>query len=153
MVAAERITGLSLTFPSGGDAYFSMGLLQGQPAPMQFPRVGADYFIIDGLSLGGNVGLAFNGGSDETVLLIAPRVGYAFALSERFDFWPRLGVGFLGAFRPGDDYTSGLITLEGMFVWKVNRVVGVEFGPTFDALLASGSEVILGGNAGLVARF
>jgi hypothetical protein len=150
-LAAERLSGLSLAFPPVGNVYFSTHVLTAfNTGPLQDPRIGFDYFVIDGLSIGGNAGFGYNGGNDQIHWLIEPRVGYRFGLSETWDLWPRLGVGILGAGGAGADYTSGLITIEAPFVWKVHPALGVELTPAFDVPLASGSTVVLGATAGLV---
>lgn len=153
-LAAERITGFGLTFPgNGGDVNFNANLLMSGSDIGNFSRVGGDYFVIDGLSIGANLGLSFHGGVSITQLLALPRVGYAFSLSPAIDFWPRLGVGVYGMFGNGGSSTSGLLNLEGMFVWNALPQVGIEFGPTLDVFLASNWPVVLGANAGIVVRF
>ena len=69
--------------------------------PAIYPRTSFDYFVIDGLSLGGSVGFSTasvkvkSGGSsmegDHTAVTFAPRVGYAFGLSDTIWFWLRGG--------------------------------------------------------------
>ena len=74
------------------------------------PRVSLDYAVIQNLTIGGSVILAFTvGGSNETkqgstsvsvdapsqtLFGIAPRVGYTLHLTDLFTFWPRGGFGF-----------------------------------------------------------
>lgn len=155
-VAAERMAGLSISFGGGGDPVFATGLLWGNPGHLQFPRVGLDYFVIDGLSIGGTAGIQYTGnGGGQFVGGILPRVGYAFALSPAIDFWPRGGIGFIGvdnggAFGGGGTY--GVLFLEGPFIWNITPDVGLEFGPALDIQLDSGIAT-LGGNAGIVVTF
>ena len=56
----ERLIGLGIGF-GGNNAQFGMSVLpvSGYTLPLQYPRLGFDYFIIDGLSLGGNLGISF----------------------------------------------------------------------------------------------
>ena len=70
----------------------------------------ADYFIINHLSIGGLVEIASTSGSEDvpinaaqtqsfdlpttTDFTILPRVGYMFALGDRWGIWPRGGLGF-----------------------------------------------------------
>lgn len=67
------------------------------------PRLGFDYFVIDGLSLGTSLGYmqlslqqeqggqSQDLGTQDTVLF-APRIGYALQFGDTFSFWPRAGV-------------------------------------------------------------
>src|SRR5690606_14350833 len=71
------------------------------------PRVGVDYVMDGGLTLGGGIGYASVSGSTEVEgggqsvesdgpaysgLVFAPRVGYAMPLTESIDLWPRGGI-------------------------------------------------------------
>ncbi|OQX67987.1 MAG: hypothetical protein B6A08_12450 [Sorangiineae bacterium NIC37A_2] len=154
-LAAERLTGLSLTFPQQGDVFFSTHLLTAYNfAPgqtfQQNPRIGFDYFVIDGLSLGGSAGLGYNGRNEAVEWSVLPRVGYRFGLSATWDFWPRLGVGIYGIGGTGNNFTTGVISLESPFVWKVHPAIGVELTPALDIGLASGAPIALGGTVGVV---
>jgi hypothetical protein len=72
---------------------------------------GVDYFVIDNLSIGGEVLFALSGGArtdhfgngtpdrtadtqSGTYFGLMPRVGYNIALSNLFSIWPRGGIGF-----------------------------------------------------------
>jgi hypothetical protein len=59
----------------------------------QMPRIGFDYFIINGLSLGGSfvVWTASTDNSSVTDIVLAPRVGYAYMFSDVVGIWPRGG--------------------------------------------------------------
>ncbi|HEX7477123.1 MAG TPA: hypothetical protein VF331_04915 [Polyangiales bacterium] len=65
----------------------------------------ADYFVIDNLSLGaqllfGRTEVAGAASGSETMIRIAPRVGYHISLvPERFGLWPRLELGYETATR------------------------------------------------------
>jgi hypothetical protein len=154
-LGAERLTGFTVAIPSGGSAVFGVNLLM---APVsnaaQFPRITADYFVIDGLSIGGAVGLGYLGGNggDTGAWGILPRIGYAFGVTSALDVWPRLTLG-VGGSMGNNSQVYGTIGLEGAFVWKATQNFGVEFGPTFDVLFGNGSIVSLGANAGFVYRF
>jgi hypothetical protein len=62
----------------------------------QFPRVGLDGFIIDGLSLGGSFVVMHR--SPETTsttdLLVAPRIGFAYMFSRVVGIWPRFSLAY-----------------------------------------------------------
>jgi hypothetical protein len=155
-LSAERITGLTVAFPNGGNTHFGINLLfAGYSNPGQFPRVAADYFIIDGLSLGGSVGVSYmgqtGGGGDAGQWGILPRIGYAFQITSGLDFWPRLTLGVGGIFQ---EAVYGFLGLEGAFIWKATPNFGVEFGPTFDVMFGGQPGwTALGANAGFVYRF
>ena len=127
-VSAERLTGLVRstveveTEMGGGTATFTssstnfhllihpVGTSGGDETAFggySFPRIGADYFVIDRLSLGAALGyfsvattseLEAGGTSmdvgDVTLsgFLLAPRVGYAVMFNDTVGIWPRGGV-------------------------------------------------------------
>lgn len=51
-----------------------------------------DYFVIDNLSIGGQVSYATNNDGETKTLSVAPRVGYNIALGDDFSIWPQLTV-------------------------------------------------------------
>jgi hypothetical protein len=59
-------------------------------------RPALDYFVVDRLSVGGAVQFDFASGGpgnpDSTTFEIAPDVGYEFALSDTWSFWPQASV-------------------------------------------------------------
>jgi len=67
-------------------------------------RPAIDYFVLNNVSVGGFVGLDYTSTSagHTTSFAIGPRVGYNFAFSERFSFWPKLGF----------SYTSSSVTSD-----------------------------------------
>jgi opacity protein-like surface antigen len=112
----ERVTGVfwnrlqleddNVTETSTGTdiALFGNGVL---PNPHTMPRLGLDYFVIEGFSLGGSLvywrtsgetenetAAASNTSDDPTIsqFLIHPRVGYSFVIDETFAVWPRAGI-------------------------------------------------------------
>lgn len=150
-IAAERLSGLSLSFPQAGNVYFSTHLITAhRPAYFQDPRIGFDYFVIDGLSLGGTAGLGYRGDQSAASFSILPRVGYRFGISSSIDFWPRLGIGIYGDIFDGGSFTTGVIALDAPFVWQMIPALGLEFGPALDVGLASGATIVLGGTVGVV---
>lgn len=70
-----------------------------------FPRMGVDFFIADGISIGAALGFAYTTFDDDIpalapadhvwAFLAAPRVGYALSFGEVFGIWPRIGVTWL----------------------------------------------------------
>jgi hypothetical protein len=130
------------------------------PLGYSFPRIAADYFVIDGLSVGGSLGLYTHSGSLEvefmgeseendtgsiTGFLFEPRVGYAFMFSEMIGIWPRGGITYLSESAENADNdersSSALaITLECPLV--INPVPHVVFGigPTLDLGVTGSTE-------------
>lgn len=79
--------------------------------PYMMPRLSFDYFVIDGLSVGGSIGYATMGGEtkpekrpagvalgesedlpDSNLFAFAPRVGYAYMFNDIIGIWPRGGI-------------------------------------------------------------
>lgn len=67
----------------------------------------ADYFVINGLSVGGFVGFdyATSGDNDSSRFSIGPRVGYNFPFSDLVSIWPKAGFSFA--------HTSSTVTVVG----------------------------------------
>lgn len=120
---------------------------------IQYPRVAFDYFIIDGLSIGGSAGFSFHTAGDTVGFSLLPRVGYAFELSRTFEFWPRAGFGVFVVDSDAGGNSSGVLTLDGMFVWEMVPHALLEFGPFFEAAFADQWPIELGGTAGIAIEF
>jgi hypothetical protein len=104
-LGAERITGMfhSSEKIGGGNSSGTTALaLLGNTADSlvaqawQFPRIGLDGFIIDGLSLGGSLTVIHRDfeNSSATDVLVAPRVGFGFMFSRVVGIWPRGGISY-----------------------------------------------------------
>jgi hypothetical protein len=131
--------------------------------PWVAPRIGFDYFIIDGLSLGGSIVYASTStdGSvdvgntsndldkvDSTAFVIAPRVGYAFMFTPVVGLWPRGGLSYWSITQdtnpPGNNPTdefkaSGLtFSAEAMLVIAPVEHAAFLVGPTLDFPILSG---------------
>src|SRR4051812_16058856 len=112
-LGAERLTGMFHTDEKIGNGVSqgttSIALLGNTASgtvaeAWQFPRVGLDGFIIDGLSLGGSfvvIHRALEAGS-ATDLLIAPRIGFAYMFSRVVGIWPRFSIGYWNQWRNSD---------------------------------------------------
>ena len=112
----ERVTGVfwnsfkletdTTTITSTGTdiALFGNGV---ESSPHSLPRLGLDYFVIEGFSLGGSLvywrssgetesetpaGSATTDNPTTSQFLIHPRVGYSFVIDETFAVWPRAGI-------------------------------------------------------------
>ncbi|MEO8900716.1 MAG: hypothetical protein ABI488_03665 [Polyangiaceae bacterium] len=59
-------------------------------------RPAVDYFFANNVSIGGFVGLDYTSasGAHSTTFAIGPRIGYNLAFSDKFSFWPKLGVSY-----------------------------------------------------------
>ncbi len=149
--SVERLVGVGLELGNGSANLITSVLPNGSAVSLQFPRAGFDYFIIDGLSLGGNAGLSLNTyGNTSLGYLIAPRIGYAFQFTDTIDLWARGGLGVYGS---GNGNAQALLTGECMFLWNFMDPLSLEFGPALDIALGGRGIVSLGGNAGVVLEF
>ncbi|WP_394846506.1 hypothetical protein LZC95_03455 [Pendulispora brunnea] len=132
------------------------------------PRVSLDYAIIDHLTLGGSVFVAFdlshetkseeNGRSvsvdqaKESFFGFAPRVGYVLPLSASVAFWPRGGVSYIRrSFQSPQvndaDFSASIdqfaLDLEPMFVLSPVPHFGITVGPNIDIPITGTSKVDL----------
>jgi hypothetical protein len=123
------------------------GPLAPQLSPFDTPRLAFDYFVIDGLSVGGSLGYASGSDdsedflsqppaatpSDYSAFVFAPRAGYVFMFSDVAGIWPRGGFTY-HTFGVDEAFgESGLaLTVEAMFVLTPVQHFGILVGPTFD---------------------
>lgn len=167
-IGAERVTGFASTdtegeLESGGltldidGKTTSFSLLASDPrTPFASPRVGFDYFVIDGLSIGGFVAYIStdaeleveNVSTDEektTVFAFGPRVGYAYMFSDVVGIWPRGGFTYLSSETEdaNDDETQFSLfafSAEAMLVVAPVPHAAFIFGPTLDFTIDGGGE-------------
>lgn len=132
------------------------------------PRLALDYFVIEGLSLGGSfvyMNRSLSGESDagsvdigsEQTLFVHPRVGYAIPFDETFSFWPRAGLAFHSLTQTTDaigtqpesevSFTSTNLTLEGMFGISPMSHFAILVGPYVYFGLGGSRETDPGGGA------
>jgi hypothetical protein len=107
-LSIERVAGFSSAniSPDDMDGDVSANVLSLTGAiqnPAAGPRLGFDYFIPGGLTLGVGVGYTRISGEADgkdigkaNLYLLSPRIGYRVALSEQFDLIPRGGLSFIG---------------------------------------------------------
>lgn len=123
--------------------------------------VGFHYFIINGLSLGGNLGYESRSGSYQvpagpagatvkydlgngSTFIFEPKVGYALMLSDMFGFWFRGGLGVAVADQhtsyqstiPEDKYTFWMFSANVLFCIMPVDHVGFYVGPGMDLSFA-----------------
>lgn len=121
-----------------------------------FPRMGFDFFIADGLSIGAALGYAYTTFDDDNPALVpgdnvwaflaAPRVGYALSVGEGFGIWPRVGVTWIWATNNITDDTSEdadrfALTAEVPFVISVVEHFAFLIGPTLDLGIAGSNTL------------
>jgi hypothetical protein len=150
------------TSPTGGDDInvtnrqgFLVGTTVDSFSP-RIPQVGAHYFIIPSLSIGGTIGYEGRGGShtpppngpiqpasipkdDASTFVFNPKVGYVLPLTSMFGFWFRggLGVYHFGQSdgidaRNKDGFTFWFVSLDALFVFTPVQHVGFYLGPQGD---------------------
>lgn len=165
-IAVERITGLYFNrettkagdLPEQTTKTTHLALLgNGSSTPSDMPRAAFDYFVIDGLSLGGAVTYmsdAITDGPTQKLFLISPRVGYAYAFDDTFSVWPRAAFTYAHASQAqsvpnasgGTDQVTASInatqlTLEGMVGISPIKHVAFLAGPYVDLGLGGSVSV------------
>lgn len=171
-VGAERMMGYSRSSQSSEDdsgestrTYSNFSFL-GRPfaglgTPYGTPRIGVDYFPIDGLSVGGSLvymrlgssyeqepsmGPSTESSSSTNIWLFAPRVGYALMFNDSVGIWPRGGVTYLNMSSHDDDddsESSGsmlALSVEAPFLFAPRDNIAITAGPTIDYGLSTSSE-------------
>jgi hypothetical protein len=99
------------------------------------PRAAIDFFLTDGLSLGGSVAYySWSGDTDRNGFLLYPRVGYGMGLGQSVTFWPRGGITYFSEEAPGGNpkYDQVAMSFEAMFVLWPRRDWGIQIAPTLD---------------------
>jgi hypothetical protein len=115
----------------------------------------ADYFVISGLSLGANVIFGVlspahgntGSGVSETLFGIAPRVGYALALTDTIAFWPKVYFGYLtlsvsssggnGVANPSSGENATAIGIFAPFMFQPAPHFLLGIGPNFSTQLSN----------------
>lgn len=148
-VGVERLFGVSHTWASadaGGPSQTTsvgIGLAYQAPAGYDTARVGADYLLELGLSLGSSLGYATFDLENEArhvrqdYWVVAPRVGWLFQLQPSLALWPRAGLTLL---MPGRQPSSDLAaaTLEIPVVWLLSGTpIGLSAAPHLELGLPS----------------
>jgi len=101
----------------------------------------ADYFVIDNLSVGGQVLLGFGSysppapaqGGTTTVYGIAPQIGYNLGLTDSISFWPKLYFAYVGSSTSnnGGSTSSGTIGIFAPFLFHIATHFYAGVGPDF----------------------
>jgi hypothetical protein len=125
-------------------------------SPFAGPRASFDYFLIDGLSLGGSIyywtvsgeTTGPNGFSnnlpDQNAFQIAPRVGYALMFNDWVGWWPRGGFSFFtvgGATQQTDQRDTGVaFDADLPFVFIPVEHAAILVGPALDVSLGASGK-------------
>lgn len=132
----------------------TMGIGVGTVNPFAVPRLGVDYILDNGISLGGGVGFArwsgssANGSRSEDIgsiflYTLTPRVGYRVPISKSVDVIPRVGLTLAGAsISEGSGNSSQSIFavglgLEAPFACRITDSFHILVAPAFDVTLAA----------------
>ena len=134
-------------------------------SPYSTPRIGIDFFPIDGLSFGGSITYVSESGETErespagsqtqdadpsSGFLISPRVGYGIMFSDLFGIWPRAGITYFTTSSENrnaqgqttsETNVNGLaLTVEVPLILSPIDHVGFTIGPTLDIPLSGSAE-------------
>jgi len=140
---------------TGGFSFLTSNL--GHQTVFDAPRVALDYAIINNLTIGGSVFVAFDVSNDLTTKVngqstsvdqakgtywgFAPRVGYVIPLTRAVAFWPRGGISYISGksqYPSSNDNDSSVkqdqfaLDLEPVFVLSPAQHFGITVGPVFD---------------------
>ncbi|HEY1691591.1 MAG TPA: hypothetical protein VGG39_05500 [Polyangiaceae bacterium] len=111
-----------------------------------------DYFVIDSLSLGADLLVEIlspshenpapgttstNPGGQDTLLGIAPRVGYDLRLSDAFTFWPKVYFAYATLSGPGGGANSETLGVFAPFLWHPVPHFFLGLGPNFSTQLGN----------------
>jgi opacity protein-like surface antigen len=169
VIGAERLTGLFFDkiHQEEGDAeqdysYTTISLLGNngeapEGSPSNTPRLGFDYLVTDGLSVGGSLFYITRSGeadgdladgdlASSNLFYFNPRVGYAYAFDDTFAIWPRAGIGWAsGKVESGAGDTelsasSLQLTIEGNLVVSPFEHFAIVGGPFIDFGLSGSVE-------------
>jgi hypothetical protein len=124
--------------------------LFGSPASSltNIPRLALDFFVVESFSVGGSLMYLSRSSEVETddettdlgtdtLWMIHPRVGFAYAIDETFSIWPRLGITYVSSTSESDNgdktTTSGLeLTGDVMFGISPFSHFAILVGPFLD---------------------
>ncbi len=144
-LSAERLMGVFranekvANNASAGTTVFGL-FGNGASNAFQSPRVGLDGFIVDGLSLGGSLGIVHIARENDssTGILIAPRVGYAYMFSDVVGIWPRGGLSYWTASTSPDNGPGSFsqhdfaFNLDVPLIIAPNQHFAITIGPILD---------------------
>jgi hypothetical protein len=155
VLSAEQLFGYTYrrTSFTGGHSSTNTFSLLADPlgigaAAYMWPRLGFDYFVMRGISLGGAASFfrSTTGNTNTTFFELAPRVGYDLPIGPFLSAWPRLGFTYVHA----STVNYSAISLEVPFVVAFSQHLAGLVVPTFDlGVSGSGSNGLKYTDAGL----
>jgi hypothetical protein len=165
-LAIERVGGLAYAKASSNDdsvSVFTIGVGVGTVNPYALPRVGVDYVLKSGLTLGAALGVArwsasatSNSASSDvgsiTLYTLTPRIGYRLALTPHIDFTPRLGGQIVGgsvsngAGSADASVFSFGIGADAPFAFRITDSFHILAGPAIDVTLTASASASNGGS-------
>jgi hypothetical protein len=164
-IAFDRATispdqGGDITYKATNIALFGNPGGGGQAPSMMIPRLSLDYFVAEGISVGGSL-LYFTqstetetdagsaDGPTTSTFAISPRVGYAMAFDETFSLWPRAGITYFSSKSESDSATgtgTDTRTVSGLDL-TVEAMVGISPIENFAILVGPYVDLGLSGTA------
>lgn len=151
---------LSYTARSAGDVVDSSGRsaksrIEAGLGTNIAPGLALDYFVTDGLSLGGE--LRYIKDRDDKTISIAPRIGYNIDFNDTFSIWPQLGIRFASSTEATDhtvttganvqtytnerEVSSFALLVNAPILYHVAKNFFLGAGPTFSTTLTSKVKV------------
>jgi hypothetical protein len=134
VVSSERLFGYTYRRQSRSTATNTFSLLanpQGiSVAGYAWPRLGFDYFVVKGISLGAAASFlrTSGGNANNSLFELAPRVGYSATIGPWLGVWPRLGFSYIhGTFQ---HYSA--VTVEAPLVVTVAPRLAILVAPSLD---------------------
>jgi hypothetical protein len=170
-LGAERITGVFHSdekignAPSHGTTAIALfGNSSDSPlaGAWQLPRLAFDFFITNGLSLGGSFIVLSRSpeGSNQTDFVVAPRVGFGYMFTRVIGIWPRGGISYWHSSRSTDnarasaDAHSFAFDLDVPLLIAPTRSFAIELGPLLDVGFAGRADgAFFGTNVGVDTSF
>lgn len=143
-ISAERLLGYASTswkmklkgLPDPKDSVSHLNLLVNagtDERTYSAPRIAFDYFVTNGLSLGGAVGLsATSGDQSYQHFQLNPRVGYNYMFGSVVGVWPRVGMTYQEQKIAGAKIALLAVSVDVALVIVPLEHVALTLGPTFD---------------------
>ncbi len=140
--AGNTIVATPMTLTPIGFQYYSVSQNQGSGTVLTLAPA-ADFFVIDNLSIGGQVLLGFvstsppapDQGRTTTLYGFAPQIGYNIVFSDLVSFWPKAFFAFAGASESnnGPSFSSGTIGIFAPFLFHIATHFYAGIGPDLAA--------------------
>lgn len=104
-----------------------------------------DYFVIDNLSVGGQIAYSTANDGDAKTFSLAPRVGYNFAFSDDFSLWLQAGVTYASTTTSddaGNDVTNSAfgVVVNAPILYHITNHFFLGIGPFINTELSNSSK-------------